>query len=98
MCVVDDDGRLVAVPARIREADQEFLRVELAAAAVAAIFDQRPGCVVADSFESYDAIRGVIVRGSVTHGTRLITLTNARLSSFSFGDRGLPDRGGTEQR
>lgn len=90
--VIDDDGRLLAVPARVLDKDDDILRVELAAANLASTFDQeRQGCVVADSFESYDAIRGVIVRGQAARADTtalhpVVALTTARTATFSFAD------------
>jgi hypothetical protein len=92
ICVSDDDGHLLAMPARVLDEDGGVLRVELTGADLASTFDRaRQGCVVADSFESYDAIRGVIARGPATrvdgpaqHLT--VALTMVRTVTFSFAD------------
>ena len=96
LCVIDDDGHLLAVPARVVDKDDGVLHVELADADLASTFDhERQGCMVADSFESYDAIRGVIARGPVTSVDGAtphpaVTLTMARTATFSFADRSEP--------
>ena len=90
ICVVDDDGRLLAVPARVLDELDGILRVELTAAALVSTFAQeRQACVVADSFESYDAIRGVIARGRAARADTtplhpVVALTPARTATFSF--------------
>ena len=90
ICVVDDDGRLLAVPARVLDELDGILRVELTAAEVVSTFAQeRQACVVADSFESYDAIRGVIARGRAAPADTtplhpIVAVTTARTATFSF--------------
>lgn len=92
LCVTGDDGRLLAVPARVLDEHDGILRVELAAATLASTFEQpRRGSVVADSFESYDGIRGVIVRGAAAPAGGgaphpIVALTMARTATFSFAD------------
>jgi hypothetical protein len=92
LCVIDDEGRLVAVPARILDERGGTLRVELAAADLASTFEQpRRGCVVADTFESYEGIRGVIARGPAAPAGGaaahpIVALTMARTATFSFAD------------
>jgi hypothetical protein len=92
LCVTDDEGRLVAVPARILDEHGGTLRVELAAADLASTFEQpRRGCVVADTFESYEGIRGVIARGPAAPAGGvaahpIVALTMARTATFSFAD------------
>jgi hypothetical protein len=92
ICVTDEDGRLLALPARILDEDGGCLRVELADTELASVFDhERHGCVVAESFESYDTIRGVIVRGSAVRTDAatphvVVALTIARTATFSFAD------------
>ena len=99
ICIVDDDGRLLAVPARVLDELDGILRVELTAAEVVSTFAQeRQACVVADSFESYDAIRGVIARGRAARADTaalhpVIALTAARTATFSFASgRGEPEK------
>jgi predicted methyltransferase len=90
ICVVDDDGRLLAVPARVLDELDGILRVELSAVELDSTFtQQRDACVVADSFESYDAIRGVIARGEAASADTtaphpVVALTTARTATFSF--------------
>jgi predicted methyltransferase len=90
ICVVDDDGRLLAVPARVLDELDGVLRVEISAAELDSMFTQeRQACVVADSFESYDAIRGVIARGEAASADTtavhpVVLLTTARTATFSF--------------
>jgi hypothetical protein len=89
ICVVDDDGRLLAVPARVLDEPDGVLRVEISAEELLSTFTQeRQACVVADSFESYDAIMGVIVRGKTAPDTTashpVVALTSARTATFSF--------------
>jgi hypothetical protein len=90
ICVADDDGRLVGVPARVLDERGGKLRVELTAAELVSVFDQeRHACVVADSFDSYDAIHGVIARGvaesvDTTAPNPAVELTTPRTTTFSF--------------
>ena len=92
ICVIDDDGHLLAVPARVLDEDAGVLHLELASAEHVFTFDNdRQGCMVADTFESYDAIRGVIVRGPATRvdgpaHSLTVALTIARTTTFSFAD------------
>ncbi len=92
ICVVGDDGRLLAVPARILNGDAGALRVELAETDLESMFDhERRGCVVADTFESYHAIRGVIARGRAARVDTaaagvVLELEVARIATFSFAE------------
>jgi hypothetical protein len=92
ICVSDDDGHLLAMPAQVLDEDRGVLRVELASADLASAFgNQRQACVVADTFESYESIRGVIARGPVTRvdgatPRPTVALTMARTATFSFAD------------
>jgi predicted methyltransferase len=94
ICVVDDEGRLVAVPARVLDELDGILRVEIGVAELDSTFThERQACVVADSFESYDAIRGVIARGvtapaDTTASHPVVALTSARTATFSFASGG----------
>jgi predicted methyltransferase len=93
ICVIDGDGRLLAVPARVLDELDGVLRVEISAGELDSPFTQeRQACVVADSFESYDAIRGVIARGrsaaaDTTAPRPVVALTTARTDTFSFASR-----------
>lgn len=90
ICVIDGDGRLLAAPARVLDVLDGIVRVEISAAELDSMFTQeRQACVVADSFESYDAIRGVIARGKTAPADAtvphpVVALTTARTATFSF--------------
>jgi hypothetical protein len=89
MCVVDDDGRLLAVPARIVDETGGTLSVEVTSPDLVFMLDHRTGCVVADTFESYDSIRGVIVRGPARSDLatpNLVELNVVQMTTFSFAD------------
>jgi hypothetical protein len=98
ICIQDEDGRLLAMPARILGEDGDSLSVEVAGEELASAFDRaRQGCVVADTFESYEGIRGVIVRGLAARAgnamSNLVAVRMARTTTFSFaGDRVNPGR------
>jgi hypothetical protein len=93
ICVDDDDGRLLALPARVLDAEDGVLRVEVPGGeGAAALSAERQCCVVADVFESYEAIRGVIVQGPAmctdsSTAQPVVTLKATRTTSFSFSDR-----------
>jgi FixJ family two-component response regulator len=90
VCVIDDDGRLLALPARVLERDGAAFRVEVVRSELISLFErERRGCVVADSFESYDAIRGVMVQGRAASGdarapNTVVAVTATRVATFSF--------------
>jgi hypothetical protein len=88
ICVTDDAGRLLPVPARVLDAHGGVLRVALPGTHSATFGDEQHACVVADTFESYDAIRGFIARGPAhadDSATRPIAaLTMVRVATFSF--------------
>jgi hypothetical protein len=92
ICVIGDDGRLLAVPARILGEDHGIIRVEVAAVELAFTSDdERRACVVADTFLSYDGIRGVIAQGGAEPaGDRpvnpMVAFTVSRTATFSFAD------------
>jgi predicted methyltransferase len=96
ICVIDDDGRLLVVPARILNEDAGILSVQVAGTDLASTFGrERQGCVVADAFESYDGIRGVIARGTAAHADvtashQVVALTMTRVSTFTFADDPAP--------
>jgi hypothetical protein len=92
ICAVDDDGRLVATPARVLDAHDGILRVEVPDAALASAFTGKcDACVVADVFETYDGIRGVIAGGpaaTVGSGTaHLMSVEMVRVATFSFAEK-----------
>ena len=90
--MIGDDGRLLAVPARVRDEREGIIRVEVAAVELAFTSDdERRACVVADTFESYDGIRGVIAQGRAEpagdrHVHPMVALTVSRTATFSFDD------------
>ena len=94
ICVVDDDGRLLAVPARVLGEHDGIIHLDVATVELAFASDgERRACMVADSFESYDGIRGVIAQGhaapgGTAPGDPVVALTVTRKVTFSFaGDR-----------
>ena len=91
--VVDDEGRLIAVPARVLVEQDAVLHVELAGSDLASALDrERRACVVADTFETYDGIRGVMTRGTAVRtdpsSPSVVALTMARTVAFSFAEDG----------
>lgn len=92
LCVVDDGGRLCALPAHVFGAEGGVLTVEVSVGDPAiSLAGKREGCVVADVFETYEGIRGVITRGPAecvdAQVVRpVVTLTMTRTTSFSFAD------------
>jgi hypothetical protein len=97
ICTVDDEGRLFAVPARVLEADDAILHVELADADLDSALDhERQACIVADTFETYDGIRGVIARGPAVRTDQsvpaVVAVTMKRTTTFTFAqDRPPPE-------
>lgn len=91
ICVSDADGRLLALPVRVLDQEDQLLKVEVDGFEV----PPQPGtdaCVVADRFPSYGAIRGVIAQGSVwsaedaASSRSEIALAVARTVTFSFAN------------
>ena len=67
ICVVDADGQLLALPARVVDFDSATIAVTVDG--VNGDATQRAeiqACVVADTFTAYRDIRGVICQGTVT--------------------------------
>lgn len=94
LCVTDDDGRLLALPARVLDAGDAIVRVELPHRDRTPAFETaRQGCLVADTFESYEGIRGVIARGPATLADpavpTLVIMTLKHMATFSFADSGV---------
>jgi hypothetical protein len=89
ICVIDDDGHLLALPGRVVDCGDK-LTVEIDGADPDA--RQRrdtPVCLVADTFTSYQAIRGIILQGSIAwpptlHG--LVVMAITRTVTFSFAN------------
>jgi hypothetical protein len=90
ICVVDADGQLLALPARV---------VDFDSATIAVTVDGVNGdstqpaeihaCVVADTFTAYRDIRGVIVQGTTIWppaSNDVATVTISRTLTFSFAN------------
>jgi hypothetical protein len=92
LCVESATGDLISTPVRIAAAGESEL-------GIVAVDDpavhrgarrRAPGCVVSDEFESYEAIRGVIVQGvlhepeSGTAESGEVALTITTMIGFSF--------------
>ena len=67
LCLADQDGQLRAMPTWIWATGPEQLAL-IPAERLEGLVASSPACIVADEFESYEAIRGAIVQG------RLVTL------------------------
>jgi hypothetical protein len=90
ICVVDADGGLLALPARV---------VDFGSATIAVTVDgvngdathraETQACVVADTFTAYRDIRGAICQGTVRWppaSDGVATLMVGRTLTFSFAD------------
>ena len=88
ICVVDADGRLLALPARVVEFDSATIAVTVDGVNVDATHSAATqACVVADTFTAYRDIRGVIVQGTAIWpppSDDVATLTVSRTLTFSF--------------
>jgi hypothetical protein len=89
LCVVDNDGHLLALPSRVVDFDDATLTVEVGRVDNDA--PQRlgtPACLVADTFTAYRAIRGIISQGTMTWpASRAVTqLSIIRTVTFSFAN------------
>jgi hypothetical protein len=90
ICVVDADGQLLALPARVVDFDSATIAVTVDGADGDA--QQRAeiqACVVADTFTAYRDIRGAICQGTVTWppaSDDVATLTVSRTLTFSFAN------------
>ena len=88
ICVVDADGQLLALPARVVDFDSTTIAVTVDG--VNGDATQRAevnACVVADTFTAYRDIRGVIVQGTAIWpppSDDVATLTISRTLTFSF--------------
>jgi hypothetical protein len=89
ICVIDDDGDLIALPGRVVDYRDDVLVVSVVGADPAPWEARRTeACMVADTFRTYQDIRGVIAQGSVSPqpgrlpGTVAIDI--ARTLTFSF--------------
>jgi hypothetical protein len=89
ICVVDADGRLLALPARVVEFDSATIAVTVDGDIDATHGAETQACVVADTFTAYRDIRGAIVQGSVTWppaSDEAARLTVSRTLTFSFAN------------
>ena len=90
ICVVDADGHLLALPARVFDSDSATIAVTVDGANGDAT--QRyaiQACVVADTFTAYRDIRGAIVQGTAVWppaSDAVATLTVSRTLTFSFAN------------
>ena len=84
MCMLSDDGRFRATPVVVQAFDGDVVTAVVASPELA----QGAGraCIVADEFESYEGIRGVIIQGAIERAGAAATVEMAveRLSTFSF--------------
>ncbi len=89
ICVVDADGQLLALPARVVDFDSATVAVTVDGVDVdAAHSTETQACVVADTFTAYRDIRGAIVQGAVLWppADDVATLLVSRTLTFSFAN------------
>jgi hypothetical protein len=90
ICVVDADGQLLALPARVVDFDSATIAVTVDGVNVdAKQCGEIQACVVADTFTAYRDIRGVIVQGTgiwPPASDDAATLTVGRTLTFSFAN------------
>jgi hypothetical protein len=89
ICVVDADGQLLALPARVVDFDSAAIAVTVDGVNVGATPSEIQACVVADTFTAYRDIRGVIWQGTVLWppaSDDVATLTLSRTVTFSFAN------------
>jgi hypothetical protein len=91
LCVVRADGQLHAIPARVVSVSGSSITVGVTE--LGPLAGGVDACLVADRFESYEGIRGLIARGEAREVGRGAELVVRSSSTFSF-ER--PDAGGTE--
>ncbi|CNI04706.1 Uncharacterised protein [Mycobacterium tuberculosis] len=90
ICIVDPDGQLLALPARV--VDFDSATIDVTVEGVNGDVTQRaetPACVVADAFTAYRDIRGVISQGTVLWppaANDVATLAVSRMLTFSFAN------------
>jgi hypothetical protein len=90
ICVVDVDGQLLALPARVVDFDSATIAVTVDGINVASMHRaETQACVVADTFTAYRDIRGVISQGTAPWppmSDGVATLTVLRTLTFSFAN------------
>jgi hypothetical protein len=90
ICVVDADGQLLALPARVVDFDSATIDVIVDRVnGDAAQRAETQACVVADTFAAYRDIRGAIVQGTVTWPPApddVARLVVSRTLTFSFAN------------
>jgi hypothetical protein len=90
ICVVDADGLLLALPARVVDFDSAAIAVTVDGANGDATQHAKiKTCVVADTFTAYRDIRGVIVQGTLLWppaSDEAATVTVSRMRTFSFAN------------
>jgi hypothetical protein len=88
--VIDSDGQLLALPARVVDFDSATIDVVVEGVnGDAAERAHIEACVVADTFTAYRDIRGVIAQGTATWpptADDVATLTVSRTLTFSFAN------------
>jgi hypothetical protein len=89
VCWTTDDERMHTAPARVigtrRPLDDEHGWIELTLPLPVAV--GRPACFVADSFDNYADIQGVIVQGLLGFEHRNTRITVSRAVGFAFAGR-----------
>lgn len=90
ICVVDANGELLALPARVAEFDSATIAVTVDGIDVEASHRaESQACVVADTFTAYRDIRGAICQGTVRWppaSDGVATLMVSRMLTFSFAN------------
>jgi hypothetical protein len=90
ICVVDADGQLLALPARVVDFDSATIAVTVDGVnGDGAQPAEIQACVVADTFTAYREIRGVIVQGTAIWpppSDDVATLAISRTLTFSFAN------------
>lgn len=91
ICVTDADGRLFALPAGVLGQEGNLWQVEIDGLDEPLV-PEAAVCVVADCFDSYEAIRGVIAQGSISSAQHaesscsIVAVAVARMVTFSFAN------------
>jgi hypothetical protein len=91
ICVIDDEGHLLALPGRVLDYRDDTLTVEIDRVDPGPTPNREtPACMVADTFTSYLAIRGVIAQGTVSWpppaAPHVVAMSVSRTMTFSFAN------------